>query len=75
MLTDEIIEGGEAGIRLEGVDDDTPTDITDMPHTPISLPEGIFDLNGRKVGNAADDFKALPQGIYIINGQKVNWKP
>jgi len=36
-----------------------------------AVPQGIFDLMGRKISSKASDLKRLPSGIYIVNGKKV----
>ena len=76
VLTDDLDLPDGAAIRIEGIyDDDTPTGVTEIPQTVTDFPEGVYDLNGRKVADDASGIKALPMGIYIINGQKVNWRP
>ena len=36
-----------------------------------AVPQGIYDLMGRKISSKASDLKRLPSGIYIVNGKKV----
>ena len=36
-----------------------------------AVPQGIYDLMGRKLSNKASDINRLPHGIYIVNGVKV----
>jgi|GEM_PF-474878 len=36
-----------------------------------AVPQGIFDLMGRKISSKASDINRLPHGIYIVNGVKV----
>ena len=33
-------------------------------------PEGVYDMNGRKLGDSFDA-KKMPRGVYIVNGKKV----
>lgn len=50
--------------------DELPSDITDINSIEFAKANGnIYDLRGKKVGNA-DDYDRLPAGIYIINGKK-----
>ena len=36
-----------------------------------AVPQGIYDLMGRKISTKASDLNRLPHGIYIVNGVKV----
>ncbi len=36
-----------------------------------AVPQGIYDMMGRKLSSKASDLKRLPSGIYIVNGKKV----
>ena len=36
-----------------------------------AVPQGIYDLMGRKISSKASDLNRLPHGIYIVNGVKV----
>ena len=36
-----------------------------------AVPQGIYDLMGRKISSRAGDLNRLPHGIYIVNGVKV----
>ena len=36
-----------------------------------AVPQGIYDLMGRKISSKASDLNRLPHGIYIVNGKKV----
>lgn len=36
-----------------------------------AVPQGIYDMMGRKISSKASDLKRLPSGIYIVNGKKV----
>lgn len=36
-----------------------------------AVPQGIYDLMGRKISSKATDLNRLPHGIYIVNGVKV----
>ncbi len=36
-----------------------------------AVPQGIFDMMGRKISSKASDLNRLPHGIYIVNGVKV----
>ena len=36
-----------------------------------AVPQGIYDLMGRKLSSKASDLNRLPHGIYIVNGVKV----
>ncbi len=48
----------------------TLTAIRSLSGSRRSASDEVFDLNGRKVGTAAQ-LPTLPKGIYVINGQKV----
>ncbi len=39
--------------------------------TGVPTPSVIYDLQGRRVGDAQDETTKLPKGIYIVNGRKV----
>ncbi len=36
-----------------------------------AVPQGIYDMMGRKISSKASDINRLPHGIYIVNGVKV----
>lgn len=36
-----------------------------------AVPQGIYDMMGRKLSSKASDLNRLPHGIYIVNGVKV----
>lgn len=36
-----------------------------------AMPQGIYDMMGRKISSKASDLNRLPHGIYIVNGLKV----
>ena len=36
-----------------------------------AVPQGIYDMMGRKISTKASDLNRLPHGIYIVNGVKV----
>lgn len=36
-----------------------------------AVPQGIYDMMGRKLSSKASDLNRLPSGIYIVNGKKV----
>ncbi len=36
-----------------------------------AVPQGIYDMMGRKISSKASDLNRLPHGIYIVNGVKV----
>ncbi len=36
-----------------------------------AVPQGIYDLMGRKISSKASDLNRLPHGIYIVNGVKI----
>lgn len=36
-----------------------------------AMPQGIYDMMGRKISSKASDLNRLPHGIYIVNGVKV----
>lgn len=52
--------------------DTTPTGIGEVSSDSMKpAVKGIFNLQGMRVADSADDATRLPAGIYIINGRKV----
>ena len=53
----------------------TPSIVTAVENINVdgkmAVPEGIYDLMGRKISAKASDLAKLPRGIYIVNGKKV----
>ena len=69
--------GDDTDLLLSGPETDyAKKDPTGISLTPDPSPTGegsndLFDLSGRKVGNASSVNGNLPKGIYIVNGRKV----
>ena len=49
-----------------------PDGIAEVSQRPSHTQNGIYDLQGRKVGDHRTDRSQLQPGIYIIDGQKVS---
>ena len=60
---------------IDGVEDDvTGIDniVTDEADKTINrYAHGIYNMNGQKVAQEADELNQLPAGIYIVNGRKI----
>lgn len=52
-------------------DFDTTNGISNIKTENTLAVNGIYNLNGQKVADSADDYSSLSQGIYIINGKKI----
>ena len=59
-------------MSIDGVLDGyiTPTGISQRPVeiTPMSRPNIVYDLSGRRVSDSTDH---LPKGLYIVDGKKL----
>lgn len=57
---------------MDGVSDDTTTDITEMLVYGGSSEDGtVYNIQGQAVSKCGIDGKPLPKGIYIRNGKKI----
>lgn len=54
-------------------DDNTVTGISSLPacNSRRANVNGVYNLNGQRVTNSADELQHLPAGIYIVNGHKL----
>lgn len=68
----------DAGLKIVNYTDNSqygtdPTGISQVEthNGTLAATQGVYNLNGQRVGSDADDLNTLPKGIYIVNGKKV----